>query len=435
MTRYRRNKACKLVSVFKDFSDIDSDLATPDTVLVVDDSRAQRGLLARYLAKWGYRVLEADSGASALELCKSDAPDLIVSDWMMPGMDGLELCQAYRGLETEQYGYFILLTSKSDKEEVARGLDIGADDFLTKPVNPSELRARIQAGQRLLKTQRELTEKNRLLVDALAEVKTLYDAIDRDLLDARRLQQSLVPERVRRFDGADVSMMLQAANQVGGDLVGTFSVNESEVVIYSIDVSGHGIASALLTARIAAYFSGNSPRQNIALKMGDDGTAVMRAPQRVVETLNGLILNELETEHYLTIALAHVNLKTGHTVLSQAGHPHPVLHRANGEIEFIGTGGFPVGLLPGVTFDAFEVRLCPGDRLFLGSDGITECENPAGEMLDEAGLSDLLGKNAALSGELFFEAMMWDLTQYAGDRDFSDDVSGVLLEFKGQEAS
>lgn len=422
-----------MVSVFKDFSDIDSDLAVPDTVLVVDDSRAQRGLLARYLAKWGYHVLEADSGASALELCKSNAPDLIVSDWMMPGMDGLELCQAYRALETEQYGYFILLTSKSDKEEVARGLDIGADDFLTKPVNPSELRARIQAGQRLLKTQRELTEKNRLLVDALAEVKTLYDAIDRDLLDARRLQQSLVPERVRRFSGADVSMMLQAANQVGGDLVGTFAVNESEVVIYSIDVSGHGIASALLTARIAAYFSGNSPRQNIALKMGDDGAPVMRPPERVVETLNGLILNELETEHYLTIALAHVNLRTGQTVLVQAGHPHPVLQRANGQIEHIGAGGFPVGLLPDVSFDAFEVQLYPGDRLFLGSDGITECENPAGVMLDQAGLSEVLRKNATLSGEVFFEAMMWDLNQYAGDRDFSDDVSGILLEFKGPD--
>jgi sigma-B regulation protein RsbU (phosphoserine phosphatase) len=204
-------------------------------------------------------------------------------------------------------------------------------------------------------------------------------------------------------------------------------------VIYSIDVSGHGIASALLTARIAAYFSGNSPRQNIALKMGDDGAPVMRPPERVVETLNGLILNELETEHYLTIALAHVNLRTGQTVLVQAGHPHPVLQRANGQIEHIGAGGFPVGLLPDVSFDAFEVQLYPGDRLFLGSDGITECENPAGVMLDQAGLSEVLRKNATLSGEVFFEAMMWDLNQYAGDRDFSDDVSGILLEFKGPD--
>lgn len=400
-------------------------------VLVVDDSRAQRRLLCSYLGKWGYRVVEAASGEEALEICHFDSPDLILSDWMMPGMGGLELCRAYRQLRTDRYGYFILLTSKSEKGEVARGLDVGADDFLTKPVNAAELRARIRAGQRVLKMERELNEKNRLVSATLAEMQILYDALDRDLIEARKLQQSLVRDRVCHFPGAEVSMLLQPAGHVGGDLVGVFQVNASEIGVYSIDVSGHGIASALMTARVAAYLSGNSPKQNIAIATDGDGRPHMRPPAEVVAALNTLILDEMDTEHYLTMLLARVHLPSGRVTMAQAGHPHPAVQRSDGTIEYPGDGGLPVGLIEGATYAEFETVLVAGDRLFLGSDGITECENPEGAMLEEEGLSILLAQNVNLGGERFFETFMWDLTSYAGDADFADDVSGVLLDYKG----
>ena len=401
------------------------------TVLVVDDSRAQRRLLSTYLSKWGYDVIEAGSGREALELCRKTTPDLIISDWMMPGMDGLEFCQAYRNLPGDRYGYFVLLTSKSEKGEVAHGLDMGADDFLTKPVHAAELRARLRAGLRVLRMERELTEQNRLVGATLAEMQTLYDALDRDLIEARMLQQSLVPDRVMRFSGADVSMLLQPAGHVGGDLVGVFAVSDTEIGAYSIDVSGHGIASALLTARLAAYFSGNSPMQNIAIGKGDDGVPKMRPPADAAATLNALILDELETEHYLTILLARIDLRSGRVTMVQAGHPHPAVQRADGTVEFPGDGGLPVGLIAGATYDEFTVDLMPGDRLFLGSDGFTECQNPKGEMLDESGLKKLLENNKELSGMTFFQALLRDLTGFAGTLEFSDDVSGLMLEFTG----
>ena len=115
------------------------------TVLVVDDSRMQRRILCASLRRWGFVVSEAASGTEALQVCREHPPDLVLSDWMMPGMDGLDFCREFRAMPRETYGYFILLTSKSGKEEIANGLDAGADDFLTKPVNASELRARIAA--------------------------------------------------------------------------------------------------------------------------------------------------------------------------------------------------------------------------------------------------------------------------------------------------
>ena len=117
-------------------------------VLIVDDSRLQRRILGASLRKWGFVITEAESGEDALKICRTDPPDLVLSDWMMPGMSGLEFCDEFRRMPRENYGYFILLTSKSDKAEIASGLDAGADDFLTKPVNPGELRARISAGGR-----------------------------------------------------------------------------------------------------------------------------------------------------------------------------------------------------------------------------------------------------------------------------------------------
>ncbi len=404
-----------------------------DTVLVVDDSRAQRRLMSTYLKRWGYRVLEADGGIAAMDICRTEDPDLVLSDWMMPGMDGIDFCREYRALQKDSYGYFILLTSKSDKGDIAQGLEIGADDFLTKPVNSVELRARLRAGMRVVRMEQELKEKNRLVSATLAEMQVLHDAIDRDLIEARQLQQSLVRERHRKFLGADVSLMLHPAGHVGGDLVGFFAVNETEIGVYAIDVSGHGIASALMTARLAGFFSGNSPRGNIALGRNSDGSLRMRDPSDVVRRLNNLVMNEMETEHYLTLLLCKCDLKTGSFQMTHAGHPHPVVQRSDGHIEFLGDGGMPVGLIPDAGYSQFGFQLNPGDRLFLGSDGITECADPDGNMLDSRGLETILKKNSNLSGEAHLEAMMWDLTTFSGDSDFDDDVSAVLLEFNRQD--
>src|SRR5690606_18176046 len=138
-------------------------------ILVVDDSRVQRMILSTQLARSGYQVEQADCGEDALRICQANPVDIVISDWVMPGMSGLDLCRAIRAMQSDTYTYFILLTSKNESAEVAHGLDLGADDFLTKPVNGDELRARIAAGGRILGMERDMKEKNRLLTTTLAE--------------------------------------------------------------------------------------------------------------------------------------------------------------------------------------------------------------------------------------------------------------------------
>lgn len=402
-------------------------------VLVVDDSRLQRRILSKSLARWGYEVMEASTGDAALALCRDRMPEIVLSDWMMPGMSGLEFCRAFRELSTDQYGYFILLTAKSDKTEVARGLDAGADDLLTKPVNNSELRARITAGQRVLNMQRELTQKNHLISETLGELQRTQAVIEKDLIEAKKLQQSLMRERYRALEGGNLSMMLRSAGHVGGDLVGYFPVCPGQLGLFGLDVSGHGISSALMTARLAGYLSAASPDQNVALALQPDGSYAARPPGEVIEELNDLVLDEMDTEHYFTLMLAIVDLDSGAVTLAQAGHPHPALLRNDGTVEQIGTGGFPVGLLSGIKFDQFDLQMSTGDRLLILSDGVTECPDAAGDMLGEAGLAEMLADLRRFSGPALLSALVWKLSEFAGSREFPDDVSGILFEYLGPQ--
>lgn len=404
-------------------------------VLVVDDSKLQRKLLTLALKRWGFDVTEAASAEEALECAAHQRPDLVLSDWMMPGMSGLELCRRFREMDGEEYLYFILLTSKSEKEEVARGLDSGADDFLTKPVDNNELRARITAGERLIEMQRSMAEANRALSETLGELQQLYDNIDSDLQEAKKLQQSLVKERFRALPVGDLSLLLRSSGHVGGDLVGFFEAGPHHVGLYALDVSGHGISSALMTARLAGYLSSAAPDQNVALRKNSRGEYVPRLPDEVVADLNDLVLDEMETEHYFTLLLGFVELATGHIVMSQAGHPHPAVQRANGDVEQIGTGGFPVGLLSGVGFQRFALTLDRGDRILILSDGVTECPSPQGEMLGEEGLEGFMQDLADMRGPAFLEALICRLTDFNGSEDFPDDVSAILFEYQGLDST
>lgn len=412
-----------------------NDAVRPDSIqriLVVDDSRAQRSLMSRSLAKQGYQVTEAGSGLEAIKLFAAQDFDLVLSDWMMPGMNGLELCKAIRAQNAKGYVYFILLTSKSDKDAVARGLDVGADDFLAKPFNPDELRARIAAGGRILSMERELQETNRLVSSALAELKTLYDSLDRDLVEARKMQQSLVRDSFRDWGRAEVSLLLKPCGHVGGDLVGFFDAGQDHIAFYSIDVSGHGIASALLTARLASYLSEGSPTHNIALIERDDGDHLRQPPEMVAEQLNTLLTKDMLSEHYFTMLFGYLDMSTGRVEFTQCGHPNAVILNRTGQPRFFGDGGMPIGLISGAEFERQSLNLQPGERLIFYSDGFTECENMQKVQIEEQGFGEILEKNSGLSNEMLFDAMVWDLDRYAGGQEFGDDLSCVMVTYKSQ---
>ena len=398
-------------------------------VLVVDDSRFQRRILGSSLRKWGFQVVEADSGHAALDLCASAAPDIVLSDWMMPGMDGLEFCRQFREMPRETYGYFILLTSKSDKDEVAQGLLCGADDFLTKPVNPAELRARITDGERILRMERKQQQQNRIISETLAELTRLYDSLDRDLIQARNIQQSLLPAPETQLENARISVTLRPSGHVGGDLVGVFDAGQGQAGFYSIDVSGHGVTSAMMTARISGYLSSHFPEQNIALTATADGFHC-RPPHEVAACLNRRLLIDVGVAEYFTMNYAAVDLATGHVRFVQAGHPQPILIPADGPARYIGQDGFPIGLLPDAEFETQEVTLSEGDCLLFYSDGFTEAALSDGSQLDEERFLAIVEAARGQAAQGFLDRIWQAFATAVTDTDqLEDDVSAILFEY------
>ncbi len=397
-------------------------------VLVVDDSAAQRQLLQALLTRMDLDVVTAADAAQALFICMSDVErpiGLILSDWQMPGMDGPDFCRAFRQLARDEYAYVILMTSETDRGKKAMGLEAGADDFVTRPLDFAELRARINTGRRILNMQEVLNHRNHEVHTTLSELRAMQEAMDRDLSEARKLQRAFIPPPCHSFAGSDLSLRLMTSGQIGGDLVGYFPISPGCIGLYSIDVSGHGVASALLTGRLSALFSWKSRRANIAFRSNQRD---VYPPDQVMSRLNDLMLSEMETDIYFTAVLAYVETATGQVTFCQAGHPHPLLRRADGTVERLGQGGPPVGMLPGLSFESATVQMRPGDALLTYSDGLTECADTWGDMLEEEGLMALLADGPD-DPDAAVTAIEAALRAHSGIADFEDDISMLMFRY------
>jgi len=143
-------------------------------VLLAEDEPLSRHMVTRLLEGWGYEVDVVHDGAEAMEVLRApDGPRLAILDWMMPGLDGVEVCRLIRANENEEYVYIILLTAKKQKEDVVTGLESGADDYITKPFDQDELHSRVMAGQRIVELKSTLAQKVVELEEALEHVKKL----------------------------------------------------------------------------------------------------------------------------------------------------------------------------------------------------------------------------------------------------------------------
>ena len=184
-----------------------------------------------------------------------------------------------------------------------------------------------------------------------------------------------------------------------------------------------------MTARIAGYLSTNDAEQNIALEQDQMGQVRPISPARAVARLNKVILNEMDTELYLTLLLGNIDLRNGRLQFSQAGHPHPIILHANGKIAPQGNGGPPVGLFTDAAYEDCETTLAPGDRLFILSDGVFECMSHEKEVLGEQRVHSILKSHKTLQGLPLLDALATDLHSFSKSEDFDDDVSGILLHY------
>jgi phosphoserine phosphatase RsbU/P len=143
-------------------------------ILIAEDDAVSRRLLELFLVRWGYDVLTAKDGLGAFKILSGEnSPAVAILDWMMPGMDGIELCRKVRENQKMLSTHIILLTARNGKADIVKGLEAGADDYISKPFDRDELHARIQVGVRMVELRRKLAERVEELTHALDQVKQL----------------------------------------------------------------------------------------------------------------------------------------------------------------------------------------------------------------------------------------------------------------------
>ncbi len=384
-------------------------------VLIVDDSASYRLLLRSTLGKLGFEIVEAADGRLALQLLRERREiAMVVCDWDMPELDGPGLCRAIREEALGRYIYMILLTARDGSDALIDGMEAGADDFLTKPVDISELRVRLRAGLRVIDLEAALEERNRHL-------DTAYSQMRADLQAAAAVQTSMLPSPRLRIDGVACEWLFAPSAYLSGDMLNVKAVDDAHVMFYAIDVAGHGVQAAMQSVIVNRLLAREGEAR---------GASAQLSPASVVDMMNRLFLEEAVDASYFTMVYGVLDTRTGAGRLTQAGHTHPLLVTANGEALRLGDGGFPVGLLAGCEYETVPFTLRARDRLFLYSDGVTECARPDGELFGDERLRTFLSARAQRPLRETLDALKSELLAWRGTAPgtFDDDVSVLALE-------
>lgn len=391
-------------------------------ILVVDDTMESRELLARYLRRWGHEVVMANDGIEALEVLLAEPIPMVITDWVMPRMDGVELCRHIRSGIYPFYIYVIVVTAKDSKGELVTAMEEGADDYLAKPFDKNELKVRVAAGVRILKLEQSLAQRNESLDRA-------YSIIRKDLEAAGKLQRELLPQCGQCSAFLKFEWLFIPCTIVAGDTLHYLNLDENHVGFFLLDVSGHGVPAAMLSFTLMKTLSSLSFPGNPLLAYDQmQGVQGIREPSSVMDELNRTFQADDEAMQYFTMIYGIIDQRDGRVRLTQAGHP-PALHLpAEGPIKLVGNGGFPIGLYPKADYEQIEFSLKPGDRLFLFSDGITECTDAHEEQYSTQRLIECLEECRRLTLHQILERLEQRLRDWRGGGEFADDVTLLAIE-------
>lgn len=396
-------------------------------ILIVDDSASARRLLSKFLQKYGFTVYEAEDGAQGMDVLNAHEIATIICDWEMPVMNGLQFCRAVRKNFDADEHYILMLTGNTERNAIRELFDAGGDDYLTKPVDTIALSARLLGGLRTVSWRDDLKWTHAELADRTRQLDEAYAKIREDLVVAESVQRRHLPSDYSAINDVVFAGAYRPAFHTAGDIFNYVRLSETEIGVYSVDVSGHGVASSLLAVTLAEVLCTNGVAQPILLDQSETG-AKARMPDAVVADLNARFLHG-ETDHYFTLTYGVIDAAKRELRFCQAGHPPLLVMDSGGGSEVAGFGGLPVGMFDFAEYETVHLSLKKGDRVFLFSDGIPETENSDGEQFGEIGMiRELSSSNkvpiADAISSLIDSACVWQ-----GGCDFSDDVSVLGFEF------
>ncbi len=399
-------------------------------VLIVEDVPATKLYLCSLLASYGHEVSVAGNGAEAWRMLPDSDIQLVISDWMMPQMNGLDLCKRIRSHQMMRYVYVIMVTGKNTPANLLEGMEAGADDFMTKPFNADELQVRVDAAGRVLRLQQQLVERNQHLDSANTQLQHAQTEMRQDLEAAACMQRSLLPGYAQ-IQNLKLHSLFRPAAIVAGDIYNYQQLDDSHLGFYLADVSGHSVSSAMLSFTLNKTLSASTSAGNPMKREDVDspGKEAINSPAEVMKALNERFQDESENMLYFTMIYGVINMAEGHGVLCQAGHPSPIHVARSGAIRSLGHGGFPVGLLPEAEYEDIHFTLGAGDRLFLYSDGISDCLKEDSSTSRKRRIRGVLRDMRTMSVSELLERLKSRLNRWSGESAPADDMSLLAIEY------
>ena len=456
-------------------------------VLIAEDSRMQGKILQKRLTDAGHTVRWAENGKLALDMARERRPEIIVSDIEMPVATGYEFCKAVKTDPALRTVPFILLSTLSDPIDIIRGLDAGADNYVTKPYEPDYLLGRMQAllatplsdedeataatlevslaGQKfkvkagrqqvlnlLVSTFENAVSKNQELVVANQELSVARDSLQktneelvtlnteisrinaqmvRDLEAAAKVQRSLLPADDVALPALDIAWRYVPCHNLAGDFLNIFQLDPEHIGLFVVDVSGHGVPSSLMAVTVGRFLVPKVSDSSILVRQGSDGKIVIASPAEVATQLNHLFQADEFSGLYFTMLYGVLHLPSGRLDYASGGHPALVrIPAAGGPPEFHGAEGFPIAFVPEVEYSQQSLQLQPGDRIYLYSDGVPEAMDKDQEAYGEDKMAACLDGGRGEGLETSVASLLSAVETWCQPKGPLDDVTILGVEWK-----
>jgi serine phosphatase RsbU (regulator of sigma subunit) len=375
-------------------------MSNPERIVVIDDSVNDLQVIRRFLQRKGYVVDAATSGEEGLEIAKRNPPDIFVVDYRMPGIDGFEVTRRIKSDPQLQTTAVLLLTGADAARIVVDGLGAGADDYVTKGSDTEVLLARIRALLRVKRYQDQL--------------RNLNQQITRDLQIARRVQEALVPSGSFRGPRIEIRSAYMPSETLSGDFYDYF-LHDNMTYLFVADVSGHGLPAAILVALLKSYIHTEA----------DPNTRLSDLMAR----LNDFLFSVSLPTQFATAQLFRIDTH-GNLEYSNAAHPGFLLfQRENQKTVFLEEPSPLLGAMPSMAYDERTIRVCPGDTLFMYTDGLTDRRTASGEFYSIDRVANLLASKGDLPLNETYDAICDDVRSFASTEEFKDDIAFIVTRF------
>jgi len=380
----------------------------PETILAVDDTPTNIALLAGLLGEQ-YKVKAATNGAKALELAAANPPDLILLDIMMPGLSGYDVLERLRADPQLRHIPVIMISAVDEIESVIRCIELGAEDYLPKPFNPTLLRTRVGAS----------LEKKRLRDDIVRHL----DQIENELKAAREIQLSMVPldfQAPSAGSPVEIFATLEPAREIGGDLYDFFWGEDGRLYFVVADVSGKGAPAALFMARIKTM-----TRLVAMLYREPSGVAV--EPGRIVAKINEDVSVDNRQDMFVTVFFGILDPRTLELTYCNAGHNTPYVIRKNGPVKLQGAHGIPMGIIGDYHYDTETLQLARGDCLFVFTDGVTEAMDAESSFFTDQRLEDVLAGLEGTPARAVVSEVIASVRDFSAGEPQADDIAVMAI--------